>query len=263
MAQTVQNWFWLRGLVREAAHWGELPREFERRNPGTKVHCLDLPGNGALFKTASPISIAANADFLTSAVDKILSSQRAEGFALNRPRVLSISLGSMVAIDWVSRHPENFSGLVLINTSVRGVNPMFSRFRPANLPQLIKIALEPQIQLREKRILELTSNRPEIFEAVSKTWAAIQEKRPVSVSNAARQFIAAGTFAPKKTIRMPELLILQSRADRLLDPTCAEALHQMWGGELRYHPTAGHDLPLDDGNWMLEQIEAFQKKLKA
>jgi hypothetical protein len=35
------------------------------------------------------------------------------------------------------------------------------------------------------------------------------------------------------------------------------ALAGAWGAALRVHPTAGHDLPLDDGGWVAEQISTW------
>jgi hypothetical protein len=40
----------------------------------------------------------------------------------------------------------------------------------------------------------------------------------------------------------------------LVDPRCSQTLADCWNLPLAVHPVAGHDLPLDDGSWVLEEI---------
>jgi len=40
----------------------------------------------------------------------------------------------------------------------------------------------------------------------------------------------------------------------LVSVRCSERLAAQWGVLLQLHPTAGHDLPLDDGSWVVQQI---------
>jgi predicted alpha/beta hydrolase family esterase len=50
------------------------------------------------------------------------------------------------------------------------------------------------------------------------------------------------------------LLVLASAADTLVDPRCSIRLAHAWDAELRTHPTAGHDLPLDDAEWVASEV---------
>ena len=50
-------WIFLRGLTREATHWGGFPEDFGRALPSEQVILLDLPGNGQLHLVRSPLSI--------------------------------------------------------------------------------------------------------------------------------------------------------------------------------------------------------------
>jgi len=47
---------------------------------------------------------------------------------------------------------------------------------------------------------------------------------------------------------------LNGARDRLVDARCSERLAQAWQVELHTHPDAGHDLPLDDGEWVARQV---------
>ena len=45
--------------------------------------------------------------------------------------------------------------------------------------------------------------------------------------------------------------------DRLVDPRCTTAIARAWGVPHELHPWAGHDVPLDDPGWVIEQVERF------
>ena len=53
-----RDWVLLRGLTREAGHWGALPRALEEALPGVRLHLLDLPGAGAHHRLRCPVSVA-------------------------------------------------------------------------------------------------------------------------------------------------------------------------------------------------------------
>jgi hypothetical protein len=39
-----------------------------------------------------------------------------------------------------------------------------------------------------------------------------------------------------------------------VDPDCSREIAHRWGCPLAVHPQAGHDLPLDDGPWVLATV---------
>jgi hypothetical protein len=53
------------------------------------------------------------------------------------------------------------------------------------------------------------------------------------------------------------MLVLAGAGDTLVDPRCSSELAAHWGTELRMHPTAGHDLPLDDGAWVAHEVSRW------
>ena len=91
-------------------------------------------------------------------------------------------------------------------------------------------------------------------------WVAVRRQRPVSTSNALRQLVAAARYtAPASppaggTPPSGRFLLLASRQDRLVSSRCSQAIAKAWQVPLRWHPWAGHDLPLDDGQWVIEQV---------
>ena len=110
----------------------------------------------------------------------------------------------------------------------------------------------------ERRILEMTSSRPAEHATVLDGWVAIRRTRPVTRGNAVRQLWAAARFRAPAWPAVVNTLVLCSDGDRLVDPACSRRLAARWSCRLAVHPHAGHDLPLDDGAWVMRQIvQAF------
>ena len=53
---------------------------------------------------------------------------------------------------------------------------------------------------------------------------------------------------------MTDALLLASRGDRLVHWKCSSTLEQRWQWTLKLHPDAGHDLVLDEPEWILRQL---------
>ncbi|MGR9051078.1 MAG: alpha/beta fold hydrolase [Gammaproteobacteria bacterium] len=234
----------LRGMLREQRHWGEFRSSLEDRLPDRALLALDLPGNGVLYDERSPCSIAA----MTEALRKRVGSDAV------RANIIAISMGAMVALDWMTRYPDEIASAVLINTSVRPFSPFYRRLRPHNyarLPLLFKA-----VPTREKLILSVTSNKHADDNALLVKWTAWQHQYPVSPLNMVRQLFAAATFKVECRPRQP-LLLVGSRHDRLVDYRCSAALASAWDAPYLEHPGAGHDLPLDEPEWLAERISKW------
>jgi len=255
-AAPADTWVLLRGLTREAGHWGGFVDELGARLPGARIACIDLPGSGAHHRLPSP-----------SRIGPMVDAVRRELAACGLPppyHLLALSLGGMVALDWAACHADELAAVVLVNTSLAGLSPVHHRLRPGAWPALVRLlaggggALE-----REATILRLTSARPHEHAGVPGAWAAIRAARPVSPANALRQLLAAARYrAPRQKPPVP-LLLLCGAGDRLVDPRCSRALARRWAADLAVHPHAGHDLPLDDGPWVAEQVAARTKRREA
>jgi pimeloyl-ACP methyl ester carboxylesterase len=164
----------------------------------------------------------------------------------------------MVAARWAACWPDEIEGCVLINTSMGGHSAWHQRLRPRQIPGLLGSLFDADWLRAERRILQATSNDPGAHAEVLAHWLRIRRERPVSVGNAMRQLAAAAGFkflGPRPDV--PVLLVV-SQADRLVDPACSLALAQQWGVPLLAHPTAGHDLPLDDPGWLATQLATWQ-----
>jgi pimeloyl-ACP methyl ester carboxylesterase len=159
----------------------------------------------------------------------------------------------MVASAWSREHPGEIAGCVLISTSFGRFSPPHHRLRPRAWPDLLKILLARSAEGRERRILGLTSGLARDRSQVVAEWAAIRRSRPVSARNAFRQLLAAAAYRAPLAAPVPTL-VLAGRGDRLVDPRCSGAIARRWHCPMVLHPEAGHDLPLDDGAWVVAAI---------
>lgn len=245
----MSTWVLLRGLMRESRHWGEFTEQFQSAM-GTQIVTPDFPGNGRLHAEASPDSVTGMADACRAQLKQL---------GYEPPyRLLALSLGAMVAVEWSTQHPDELERMVLINTSLAPYNPFYHRLRPANYPALTRFLIDDSIVRRERTILRITSNKARSKQEQSELldqWARYARECPVTRANILRQLRAAMTYrAPPATPSTPALL-LGSRQDHLVNVKCTLALAQRWGCEVRLHSAAGHDLPLDDREWVARQVE--------
>jgi len=241
------TWILLRGLTREARHWGDFPNLLEQALPGSRVHPIDSPGNGRLCHEVSPTSVAAM-------MERARTALRNRGYTPPY-NLLSLSLGSMIATAWAATYPHEVARSVLMNTSLRPYCPTHWRLRPRNLPALLwRLALGNDVAM-ERTILRLTSSTADA--GVLPLWVDMRRQCPVSRRNALRQLLAAARYQVAAGPPLVPTLLLSGAQDQLVDPRCSVRIAEAWGVPLRTHPNAGHDLPLDDGRWVAAQIAAW------
>ena len=258
----MSTWILLRGLTREARHWGTLPDALRAALDGigrraslsdatpARVLTIDLPGNGEHANLRAPLQVTGMVDFVRAAA-------RASG-APGPYCVLAMSLGGMVATCWAQHHPADIDRLVLINTSMRPFSRFDERLRPQAWSGLARVAWHwDDARIAETEIHRLTCANRETRDADVSAWTAIRESAPVSRANALRQLFAAARFAAQRRRPACATLVLSAREDGLVDPACSAALAAAWGAPHWRHPWAGHDLPHDDPAWTVERICAW------
>jgi alpha-beta hydrolase superfamily lysophospholipase len=246
------TWVLLRGLMRETRHWGDFPPRLAAALGGAKVVAIDLPGNGRANALPSPTRVEAMVDH---ARRELVARGCAPPYA-----PVALSLGGMVAACWAARRGGELAGGVLINTSLRPFSPFYRRLRPARYPALARLALCGGDDARsEDAIFDMTSRRPALRDACLRAWIAWRGEYPVSRTNGLRQLLAAARYAAPVTAPACALLLLASRSDALVDPACSRTLAARWNTAYAEHPDAGHDLPLDDPAWVVEEIVKWSR----
>jgi pimeloyl-ACP methyl ester carboxylesterase len=243
----MSSWLLLRGLTREGRHWGDFPKLLQATLPDTRIVNIDLPGSGSLHAQKSPLRIEDIAEHCR---------RQAGELGLSPPyNILALSLGAMVAVAWADAHPDELDAVVLINTSLRPFSRFHRRLRPDRYPSLLHLLLPMSDRARETLIFRMTSSRTEDQERIVEDWVAIRRTHPVSAANAVRQLVAAARYRAPAERPTSRLLILASLGDTLVHPECSRQLAKAWQTDFVEHPSAGHDLTLDDGAWVARQIE--------
>ncbi|NRR31115.1 alpha/beta hydrolase [Oxalobacteraceae bacterium] len=250
----MSTWILLRGLMREQRHWGRFPQQLAQALPDARIVTPDLPGNGQRHHMRSANAVAQMVEFCRQ---DLLERGMAPPY-----RLLALSLGGMVAVEWASRYPQEVERCVLINTSMRPFSRFYERLRWPNYPAILGQLLRGGIERQERLILRLTSRdgatHPDA--GLLTRWFAFQREFPVSRPNALRQLWSAARFrAPTARPAVP-LLVLAGAGDRLVDHRCSLRLAAAWHTACEVHPDAGHDLPLDDGEWVAAAVARWQNQ---
>ncbi len=243
-------WILLRGLAREKDHWGEFPAQLSERLKGARVLSLDLPGAGEFHKTPSPSSIAE----IALLVRRQWEQQKPDAQPVG---LVAVSMGAMVALEWIRQAPEEVSGAVIMNSSLRSLSSPHERLRFQMWTHFLRSLVAQNPEARERQILKIISQRLEVHEQVALEWGKIYRRRPVKRINVLRQVLAASRFDIDEWPYTHPILLLCGLGDRLVEPSCSEALHKKFGWPLRQHPWAGHDITLDDGPWVAEQVASW------
>jgi pimeloyl-ACP methyl ester carboxylesterase len=257
MAETnrpVRTWLLLRGLTRERRHWEDFPDVLARHFPHDRISFHDYPGNGARYDEKSPDTIGDMVDDARAAV------KTCDGPVY----IIGISLGSMVAIDWLTRYPAEVSAAVLISTSLRGLSPFYQRLLPGNYPAIIRSLLyRRDIRRNEQDILNMVSsmavNDAQRSRNIIDHWVNYAKEYPVSACNTLRQLQAASRYRLDIRQAKPDvpMLVLRGMQDHMVSPECSQRFAEHWQLPVRTHEGAGHDIPLDDPEWVCEQIAAW------
>ena len=245
-----RTWVLLRGLVREQKHWEDFPSKMQAALPNDRVITLDLPGNGVFHDQASPTRIGAMV---------IHAREQLQKQGLDGPyHLVALSLGAMTAVQWLSQAPQEVAFAALINTSSSRFSPFWHRLRPANYLRLIRDGILNRDPVgKEQAILEITSNLHDkaFLHQLAEKWAEYARLQPVTVVNSLRQLVAAMRFhAPASLPSAVPTIIVSGGGDRLVSPRCSERMAEAWQLPLKVHPQAGHDLPLDAPEWLINTL---------
>jgi pimeloyl-ACP methyl ester carboxylesterase len=244
------TWVLLRGLSRQSGHWGVFPEHLLRElcglQPSSRLLMLDLPGTGTLRRQASPTQVAAIVDACRAELQRL---------DVKGPvSLMGMSLGAAVLTDWASRYPNEVESGVLINPALRPFSEVFRKSRSLNYLGLALLSLSRfSARMREERVLSLTT-RLLPTAAVIDRWLELQRQHPLGVRNTARQLLASIRYRASRTRPAAPMLLVCSKADRLVDWRCSQAMSRAWGAPLRLHTQAGHDLPLDDPQWVARVV---------
>lgn len=237
------NWIFLRGLTRGNIHWGKLPQLLLNNFPDDQFEFMELPGNGNLNHLQTP-----------KTAEEIILYLRKNSQLINEQKkchLVGISLGGMISLKWAELFPEEINSVTIINCSFKQFSPFYERLLSKNYLKIVSGLLIDSTADKEALILKITSNKSEAHLADLERFKLFAKDHPVSIANFVRQLMLASQIKFNQ-IPSVRLKIIVSKNDRLVSPECSEKIYAGLGGDLFIHPTAGHDLPLDEPEWLCE-----------
>jgi pimeloyl-ACP methyl ester carboxylesterase len=253
------NWVFLRGLTRGNIHWGPFPEIFQSRDSKIQMEFIEIPGNGLKNLERSPIS----------SFNAIHLLRKNCHFSRNKLsfNLCGISLGGMIALKWAQLYPEEIQSVSIINSSLRQLSPISKRLIPRNYLKILGALFNSNAADQERLILEITSNHfketnQETTQETKKfisTFAEFSAAHPISRINFVRQLLLASHITINTTNNTPcfqniPFKVISSKQDRLVDSSCSKRIAEAFACKSYIHPTAGHDLPLDDPNWLCDVL---------
>lgn len=238
----------IRGLMSSSFHWHNFLPHLNSHFTNLLIHTPDIIGNGTKNKHLTPLCPKENVKGLKEQI----SSQ-------NKKVLIGFSLGGMLAIEWARLHPDEIAGAILINSSLTG-SPIWKRFTPWSFIRIMMAGLHNDFNKKEEKILRLTTQLKtnELSKIISE-FAEIEFKYPTQSVNFMRQlYVATQISILNKKPDIP-ILIVNSRNDKIVHPTCSKKISADWNLELLEHEHAGHDLSLDDPQWLITHISNWLK----
>lgn len=243
MSNKSQRWIFLRGLTRGNIHWGNFSETFKKYCPGAELEFLEIPGNGFLNNEITPLDGRAIVELLRSK-----SSFVKQGLSFN---LCGISLGGMIALKWIELYPKEIESINVINSSLNQFSPFYKRLIPKNYETILRTIFEESSLVQEENILRITSNRFEETRVNLPAFADFSSKHKFKKINLLRQLLLAKTIYIESVPFVP-FKVISSRNDKLVHYTCSREIFRKLGGTQYIHPSAGHDLPLDEPEWLSE-----------
>ncbi|WP_374029341.1 alpha/beta fold hydrolase [Bdellovibrio bacteriovorus] len=230
----------------EAFHWWDFLPQLQERFPQDQFHTADILGNGRHFQHHTPISVRKNIQALRSQVP-------AEGKKI----LMGFSLGGMLSLEWAHHHPDEIEAIILINCSLSN-SAFYKRITPYSLKHIFKSAMQKDLSRREQMILEMTTTGmpKERIQEIAMQWGPRGQEYPVKPINFLRQIMLASQI-PQRPQPPAPVLVLSSGKDRVVHPDCSEKIAKTWNLPLVRHEEAGHDLTLNDPQWVIKQVSHF------
>jgi pimeloyl-[acyl-carrier protein] methyl ester esterase len=244
------NWILIRGLSRNAEHWGSF-RDLLKTATNDSVITVDLPGFGAESDTNFSLSLRENIDFLRSKNFPHLQSKH--------NCIIGLSFGGMVALEWIKLYPSDFTFGVIMNSSASGLCNTNERISKKGIYTIVKNLYSLIPEAKEQQILELTSNHHAGDKQIARQWVEIENRYPTNRVSVLKQLLVSALFKAPHDLKIP-LLFLGSQNDGLVSSRCTLKLAKFYQAPVSLHPTAGHDLPLDAPDWVIKNILTFKNK---
>lgn len=250
-----QTWVLIRGLIRSRYHWAGFPERLQQQPWAGRLILPEVAGNGERSSETTPSGVHAM-------MEDVRQQALAETGGHKKLTLLAISMGAMIATEWAVCYPDEIEALHLINTSFGRFSKASERMHPTMALKLLRVLATTRGNPAglEAIILQLTVNgriNPEILG----DWVNFARQHPMRVRNILTQVWSASRYQGPAAAPVCRTYIYHSWRDRLVSGNCSRHIALAWQKPLHTHPTAGHDLPLEDPDWLIERISQSMSAL--
>ena len=178
-----RHWIFLRGLVRGRGHWADFPQKFQMKFPQDTYEMIDLPGNGERFRETSPKKMLDYVQVVRSRSVAIREGKKVH--------LLALSLGGMVAVDWMNHYGDEIEKTFLVCTSAANMAHFYERFRPENYLKLLSLVKVHTASEYEEKLLDIIANNRDRRQDLLSQLVHYSARYPMSRKNFLRQIFAA------------------------------------------------------------------------
>jgi len=252
VSSSEKNWILIRGLARGRGHWAYFPEYLKSAFPNDHFYFIDIPGNGELRHTTTPLSVS---QFIPFFEEQLIQ----QNFDHERPTFgLSLSLGSMAMVEWAKQRPSLFQKIILMNTSAANFSSVFDRLSPTALILGFKLLWVTEPIQREILSLKATTSltRKELINQHShdlKKLANYSLAYGTQKLNIFRQLIAAALYQFPNS-QPCNVILINGLKDKFVSPKCSQAIAKKWSLDLVEHTEAGHDIAIQYPDWIIDQM---------
>lgn len=238
-----RQWVMIRGMMSESFHWWDFLPRLRDAFPDDEFHTPDLLGTGRSGLERTPTSLVRNVNAIRQQVP-----------GNGRKIIFGFSLGGIIGLEWAYLNPHEVEALVLINISLAN-SPLHHRMRPGALRKIARFSLVRPGVRRDELSLGMTTALPlERCRELAPHWAKRAEEYPVHPMNFFAQIRLAGSARLRPTPPPVPILMLASGQDQVVHPECSGRIARAWNVPLHLHPEAGHDLSLEQPDWIVERL---------
>ena len=238
----------LRGLARWSQHW--LGFEDLLAGRGFRVITLDNRGFGKseILRGKTFFSVHDMADD----VAQVIAKEAPDG-----AHVVGISLGAMIGLALASMKPQLVRSLIMVNSSVGSSRiPRISTKAMLAILRILLLGARGYDSLA--RVLLGPTTSVETIKKLASTWSSIDRLAGVPIQGLFKQLIAAkgfDGFVEMAAVNCP-VTIVRCDHDQFVDPRNSDFLQrQIKNSNIINHPTAGHELAIDDPEWFFRVIK--------
>lgn len=251
----MNEWVFLRGLARHQGHWLDFPKSFQEHFPEDRIHFLDFPGAGTVQQESCPWGLTDVIAHLRGQLKETLGSGK-------QVTLFGVSLGGMMAVEWLRQFPHEVKGVVAINASVRSLYcPPWWRLRPGAWSLLIRAVICLKRQAREELVAQLVSESSPVRSKLSREWAKLPQDLDVDRITFLKQLGWALQFSLTPSPVKNKGLLLVGGRDQLVASRCSQLMSEQWSWPIKIHATAGHEITQDAPLWVIEQVSSWIKDL--